>query len=868
MGETSGYEIMAESNVTDKSDTDINEFIVLTKVDADSGEAAEVETVEALINSNIEHNEQTNVGMDIKESDVYLEENLISSEKIIDNHNECHTPVLDNKNIQQEEWSNEYPVSQGEEDRIEDEHDEKTFSDFDDYEEDSDEETIATFITSAGQQLALYAVEDSDEVFAVAVYSESGEPPTNFQFLMKADVERLIGEGAVRTVKKPQQMKKQTYQGELISPHDKEIYRKSFKNSPNLSETDENSKHEILQYDDTSSEKFTRDEEVLMNNDRVQKVDVATDDEEETGINDDLTYQDILNSSYFLLEQEALKRANSKSTNNDKNEIRKQIIQENDDEITEHSTVQYILNDEDQSDSELTFDEIMKSLQHFDQNKKSKLLVKKPSEVKLKSPEKVISNGTISPQSNEEVIKSPETPVKIIPEKPVRHSLHSSPVKQKHAPNALLGRKSSNLEIKQTVFIQGSTALICCPISDIEKSIEKSCKESPDCSFKIKRPRKQQLTIVDRADSEIIIQPASMVSDEEEEAVPKKRGRQKKRHQKTLKSTMKSKRKFSKRLSSNEQRSRIEIIEIDIENDVENVEDEDSEQHHRRRDNIKEVITIEDGKEKESSDKENEIIMVGDSDDDEDDTKKGKEEKIRINSQKNVNATILKCNHCNRTFRQKRALETHSRICPKSPNTRRRLTTNRPNSRRTNEPISALKKQYVCKICQEKFDVVVALARHVRSHYKKKETIASVSVEVQMKNKQELANTNTSPVSTTVIPQKIDSKKQIIIEQKGKERLNIHRGWNSKKTSCIDCGRWFASVALLSAHCLQHATKKSEKSLKRCQICKKRFRSRLIYIRHMRMHNNAKQLQKRIKRTRQSMNTITTLRKRGRPRKL
>lgn len=48
-----------------------------------------------------------------------------------------------------------------------------------------DDETIATFVTSTGQQLALYAVEDSDEIFAVALYDESGEPPTNFHFLMK-----------------------------------------------------------------------------------------------------------------------------------------------------------------------------------------------------------------------------------------------------------------------------------------------------------------------------------------------------------------------------------------------------------------------------------------------------------------------------------------------------------------------------------------------------------------------------------------------------------------------------------------------------------------------------------------------------------
>jgi len=52
-------------------------------------------------------------------------------------------------------------------------------------EDPEDEETIATFVTAAGQQLALYAVEDSDEIFAVAVYNESDEPPSNFQFLMK-----------------------------------------------------------------------------------------------------------------------------------------------------------------------------------------------------------------------------------------------------------------------------------------------------------------------------------------------------------------------------------------------------------------------------------------------------------------------------------------------------------------------------------------------------------------------------------------------------------------------------------------------------------------------------------------------------------
>lgn len=52
-------------------------------------------------------------------------------------------------------------------------------------EQENDEETIATFVTADGQQLALYAVEDSDDIFAVAVYDESGEPPIHFEFLMK-----------------------------------------------------------------------------------------------------------------------------------------------------------------------------------------------------------------------------------------------------------------------------------------------------------------------------------------------------------------------------------------------------------------------------------------------------------------------------------------------------------------------------------------------------------------------------------------------------------------------------------------------------------------------------------------------------------
>lgn len=84
--------------------------------------------------------------------------------------------------------------------------------------DDDDEETIAIFATAAGQELALYRVDGSDEIYAVSSFDDSGNPPTNFQYLMSSEVERLIKQGAVRTVKKPLGLKSQLVATESITP--------------------------------------------------------------------------------------------------------------------------------------------------------------------------------------------------------------------------------------------------------------------------------------------------------------------------------------------------------------------------------------------------------------------------------------------------------------------------------------------------------------------------------------------------------------------------------------------------------------------------------------------------------------------------
>lgn len=146
----------------------------------------------------------------------------------------------------------------------------------------------------------------------------------------------------------------------------------------------------------------------------------------------------------------------------------------------------------------------------------------------------------------------------------------------------------------------------------------------------------------------------------------------------------------------------MEVIDLDVE-----------EEEPQAKSNVLE-ITLDDSKDKCSSDKENEIIMIRDSDsdngDDEDEEEEDEDERTSANLTK-FNG-VMQCEHCSRNFRQRRAFDTHLRICEKSPENLLRLDEKKQKDK---EKIQQVKKQYTCKICQEKFDVVVALARHVRA---------------------------------------------------------------------------------------------------------------------------------------------------------
>lgn len=140
--------------------------------------------------------------------------------------------------------------------------------------------------------------------------------------------------------------------------------------------------------------------------------------------------------------------------------------------------------------------------------------------------------------------------------------------------------------------------------------------------------------------------------------------------------------------------------------------DLDADEEEQQKGNVVE-ITLDDSKDdgKYSSDKENEIIMVrdSDSDNDGDDDEEGEEEGENRSGDLTKLSGVMQCKHCSRSFRQRRALDTHLRVCQKSPENALRLR-----KRKAKDKREQIRKQYACKICQEKFDVVVALARHVR----------------------------------------------------------------------------------------------------------------------------------------------------------
>ncbi|XP_076284068.1 uncharacterized protein LOC143210770 isoform X2 [Lasioglossum baleicum] len=651
-----------------------------------------------------------------------------------------------------------------------------------------DEETIATFVTATGQQLALYAVEDSEEIFAVAMYDESGVPPTSFQFLMKSDVERLIGEGAVRTVRKPTQIKKQ-----LLTTQPPIFFSKNDSTDDILihNENKIETKHETLQKEDDSWEEnstLMEDSNLNLHMKRVSNIIYASDDK-----HSDLTY--------LMMDNCPVNIDNSEEY---------QEEDESDSEILEQSTVQYILFEGDQSDSELTFDEIQTTLRNL-------------KTAESKSSRRQLNKKLDTEQDSFANVKQSECD----------HSVDNNS-NCNHISNTLTERKlnlvdseKESLELFTDSTMNGISNNTNLDLAN--GSIECVSPESTQMQYRTKRSRKQQLISVNREDSEIIIQPASLLSEEDNNV--KKRGKRKKYRQRSN---------DAKRMKK-VKRKEVEVIEIDV--------DEEENMLQSKRDVVE--ITIDDSKDKYSSDKENEIIMVGDSDEE--------------SSQSNSKKMLLQCQHCARNFRQQRAFETHLRVCSKSPSNSIRFKEQKiKHSSRTNE--DAVKKEYTCKICQEKFDVVVVLARHVRSEHsqRKKRRLSKSSIERQSKEVEEKKESIESKKELTMIKN---------IKRKRNQRLNCT--WEVKKLSCSDCGRWFPSAPLLRAHCLQHGTKKTEHKVRRCHICQKLIKSRLLFVQHLKKHRSMRKtpktvtnIQKKLHTTRSVTRKIKKLRKRGRPRKL
>ena len=787
-------EIVQKSCTIDESST---EFMVLTK--CENMEETVVVEEEIIID------EQADVKQQILEEDVcdskeqsseYLKEGIDTTMQAEYTDDSIS---LSMDNLAKQKWFTNNTHKQNllllESEESESEVSNKATNDNDD--QDGDEETIATFVTAAGQQLALYAVEDSDEIFAVAVYDGSGEPPTNFQFLMKADVERLIGEGAVRTVKKPTQIKKQ-----LLTTQPPIFFSKS------------ESTNNIALYNE--------DKNITYKNGRLQEKERMTEENSTVIEGSDLNLNmkqvpKIIYAAHDKQSDVTYVMMNDSSINMDTSE-EYQENDESDNEIIEQSTVQYILFGNDQSDSELTFDEIHETLQNL-------------KSAELKSSKKQVNKKAVRTQNNHENTKETDY-------ESLRHKNSSL---SKHISSTLTERKLNLMDNKQELletFTNSETNMMSNSTNlDISNgSTECMSPESSQIQCKAKRSRKQQLVSVNREDSEIIIQPASLLSEEDNNV--RKRGKRKKRvvgHSGHRQKNNEAKR--TKRIKHKE----VEVIEIDI--------DEEENMLQSKRDVVE--ITIDDSKDKYSSDKENEIIMVGDSDDE--------------LQQSNSKAILLQCQHCSRNFRQQRALETHLRVCSKSPSNAIRFSEQKLHANGTHE--DTIKKQYACKICQQKFDVVVALARHVRSEHsqRKKRRFSKLLVEspsIEVEEKEEYVE---------------PKKKQLTmikkIKRKRSQRPNCT--WEVKKLNCSDCGRWFPSIALLRAHCLQHGTKKSDQQIRRCQVCKKLIRSRLLFIQHLKKHRHLQKniksvanIQKKLHTTRSMTGKITTLRKRGRPRKL
>ncbi|XP_058796427.1 titin-like isoform X2 [Phymastichus coffea] len=695
-----------------------------------------------------------------------------------------------------------------------------------------DDETIATFLTSTGQQLALYAVEDSDDIFAVALYDESGEPPTNFHFLMKSDVERLIGEGAVKTVKKPSaqankqlkpcEKKDEEIKFERVSQapasvdpvkKKEDILEKSLvgikteiievsKPQEKVQEVKVRKKETpltkiVTKNHDVNSKNVASTKQVVNQTSRpvvtqtrhivTQTKPIATQAKTITGQTRPLVTQpkQIVTQARHIVTQprqiiaqqprqiiaqqprqivtqtrqivpqprkimaqprqvvtqprqfiaqtkqmviparqyvnqtkhyvhrtkpqtqtikptvvyqaakpqtQSIKSAVTplKKLNINQKEKITYVLQNQDEsyvldldsdaEILEQSTVQYILCDENLSDSELTFDELQASIQSFKTGKPppssplptttTTTMTTTTSKVELQKTKK----ETPITKFASSIRSTPKPATILTPKKQLTtqvYRTYKNPKKARMTNNLLQAHR----KIKQEVIDPAYSDFDDGHMSDdnMSQSIPNSTLDSSS-GVKAKRSRKQQLTVVNRGDSEIIIQPASVYSEEEEEpVVQRRRGRRKKKVTADPDYNPRQPAKKGRRSTR-----LVEVIDIDID--------------ESERSNVMEITL--DGK-KGSSDKENDVISVGDTDEEDDNAPR----------KKKIRKPMMQCSHCMRNFRKRRALERHVQICPKSPAYLEKLEERKK---------LGVDKKFKCKSCDEYFDIAVALARHVR----------------------------------------------------------------------------------------------------------------------------------------------------------
>ncbi|XP_051167578.1 glutamic acid-rich protein-like [Leptopilina boulardi] len=846
------------------------------------GEENTEETVmyeESEVNQNININIKKESGLDIS----YEENIAYEDEKTVDSTKNNESVFIGIKQEWAAETASKPLGSIDSEDERTEFYIEKTEGE---EEEDDEEETIAMFVTASGQQLALYAVEDSDDYFAVAVYDESGEPPSNFQFLMKSDVERLIREGAVRTVKKPTQIKRQlvTTQPPVFIP-----------------------KEEITG-DIIKTENRT---ELIKNRNFDNKKKVTTH---------------IVKSEFENPPPPKIIRLDDSGS---------------EEELVEQSTVQYILCDGDQSDTELTFDEIQATLQGL-KTKTNNLKKHKNISIEKPPPQKKTNNGLVYIATPPSICNTSyrgafyQNSMKI--ESPPKQQ---SPVKRSHLSNTSIIGSKQNHGIKRELSPMTDYYT---PNTSVNISLSDSLTNTNSQS-KVKRPRKQQLTSVNREDTEIIIQPASMLEEEEEIPMPRKRGKRKKKNANKIS-------KLPTRKSTRRRRTRVEIIDIDI-------DDSDSDETLRRKEVLE--ITLDENKEKGSSDKENEIIMVGDSDDEDDeDDEDIDEDNDEDDDDDDDYDDSMKCRHCSKVFKHRRAFDSHTRVCTKFRGRSHRLSdrysrdesssenesprNKKINKKNSKDKSSKPKKEYTCKTCEEKFDMVVTLARHVRAEHtprkrgrpskadtkklqmqieinrlknlerknaelekdddddddesekeseeeiiskkqeeseknqppeeeEEEEEVAAVAAEEETEEKEENSPRNNESAEQNLESKKslniVNQSKMVKLANKRKLIARLHRKWKFADLSCTICNRWLPSASAHENHILQHFTKRRiARDIYECSICHKFFKSQFTYMKHKKLHTKVERNFKSEESEKFMKDRELAIRRCGRPQKL